>query len=296
MELAMPGILGNRNTFSVAFRKPIEKYGDSRALELMRGRIRPFMLRRTKADVDIDLPEKTEIVERVPLGTAQRDLYESLRLILDKKVREALEARGVSGSSLVILDALTRLRQCCCDPRLVKTPEASKVKSSAKLDRLMGMLEELRDSGRRTLVFSQFTTMLSMIEDACKASGIEYVKLTGQTTKRDEVVERFQRGDVPVFLISLKAGGVGLNLTKADTVIHYDPWWNPAAEQQATDRAHRIGQTKNVMVYKLVAEATLEEQILVMQQKKQTLTDSALKDGGLTHLGADDLRTLFQSL
>jgi len=296
MDLAMPGILGNRNTFSVAFRKPIEKYGDSRALDLMRQRIRPFLLRRRKSDVDIDLPEKTEIVERVPLGTAQRDLYESLRLILDKKVRDALAERGVSGSSLIILDALTRLRQCCCDARLVKTPEAAKVTSSAKLDRLMAMLEELKEAGRCTLVFSQFTSMLSIIEDACKSAGIGYVKLTGQTVKREAVIEKFQSGAVPVFLISLKAGGVGLNLTQADTVIHYDPWWNPAAENQATDRAHRIGQKKNVMVYKLVAESTLEEQILVMQQQKQKLTDSALKEGGLTHLGAEDLRALFQSL
>ncbi len=296
MDLAMPGILGNRSAFAVAFRKPIEKYGDSRALTLMRQRIRPFMLRRTKGDVDIDLPEKTEIVERVRLGTAQRDLYESLRLILDKKVRDALAERGVSGSSLILLDALTRLRQCCCDARLVKTPEAKKVKSSAKLERLMTMLEELCDAGRCTLVFSQFTSMLSIIEDACKAVGIRYVKLTGQTTKREAVIEKFQSGTVPVFLISLKAGGVGLNLTQADTVIHYDPWWNPAAENQATDRAHRIGQTKNVMVYKLVAEATLEEQILVLQRQKQKLTDSALKEGGLTHLGAEDLRALFQSL
>ncbi len=296
VDLAMPGILGNKNTFSVVFRKPIEKQGDSRALELMRQRIRPFMLRRTKGEVDLDLPEKTEIIERVTLDTEQRDLYESLRLIMDTKVREALKERGVSGSSLIILDALTRLRQCCCDPRLVKTPEARKVKTSAKLERLMDMLEQLADAGRCTLVFSQFTSMLTIIEKRCKEAGIGYVKLTGQTRKREEVIDTFQAGGVPVFLISLKAGGVGLNLTQADTVIHYDPWWNPAAETQATDRAHRIGQTKNVMVYKLVTEATVEEQILVMQKQKQKLTDSALKEGGLTHFGADDLRALFQSL
>ena len=160
----------------------------------------------------------------------------------------------------------------------------------------MTMLAELKEAGRCTLVFSQFTSMLSIIEGECKAAGIGYVKLTGQTVKREAVIEKFQSGEVPVFLISLKAGGVGLNLTQADTVIHYDPWWNPAAENQATDRAHRIGQTKNVMVYKLVAEATLEEQILVMQKQKQKLTDSALKEGGLTHLGAEDLNALFQSL
>lgn len=296
VDLVMPGLLGSQRTFQVVFRKPIEKYGESRALELLRQRIRPFMLRRTKATVDIDLPEKTKIVERIALDPAQRDLYESLRLVLHKEVRAALQSRGVEGSSLIILDAMLRLRQCCCDPRLVKIPEARKVKTSAKLDRLMTMLDELADSGRFVLVFSQFTTMLDLIATECDKSDIGYVKLTGATRKREEVIARFQNAEVPVFLISLKAGGVGLNLTQADTVIHYDPWWNPAVEEQATDRAHRIGQTKNVMVYKLVAEATLEERICVMQDEKRSLTDAALHDGGLSHFGADDLHSLFQSL
>jgi superfamily II DNA or RNA helicase len=296
VDMVMPGVLGSASTFHTVFRRPIERQGDSRALDLLRQRIRPFLLRRSKSEVDVDLPEKSEIIERIPLDTAQRDLYESLRLTLDKEVRAALKSRGVEGASLIILDALLRLRQCCCDPRLVKIPEARKAKRSAKLDRLMGMLSELEDEGRFTLVFSQFTTMLSLIEEECKKSDIPYVKLTGQTRDREKVIRQFQDGQAPVFLISLKAGGVGLNLTRADTVIHYDPWWNPAAEKQATDRAHRIGQTKNVMVYKLVAEGTLEERICVMQKEKQQLTDSALREGGLTHFGADDLRALFQSL
>ncbi len=296
VDLAMPGVLGTSTTFHAVFRRPIEKYGESRALQLLRQRIRPFLLRRKKNEVDIDLPEKTEIVERIPLDTAQRDLYESLRLLLDKEVRSALKSRGVEGSSIIILDALLRLRQCCCDPRLVKIPEARKAKRSAKLERLMSMLSELEDSGRFTLVFSQFTTMLGLIEAECKKSGISYVKLTGQTRNREKVIRQFQEGHAAVFLISLKAGGVGLNLTQADTVIHYDPWWNPAAENQATDRAHRIGQSKRVMVYKLVAESTLEERICVMQKEKQQLTDAALREGGITHFGADDLRALFQSL
>jgi superfamily II DNA or RNA helicase len=296
VDLVMPGVLGTSSTFHAVFRRPIEKYGESKALELLRQRIRPFLLRRRKSEVDIDLPEKTEIIERIPLDTAQRDLYESLRLLLDKEVRSALKTRGVEGSSLIILDALLRLRQCCCDPRLVKIPEARKAKRSAKLDRLMSMLSELEDAGRFTLVFSQFTTMLGLIEEECKQSGISYLKLTGQTRDREKVIRQFQAGEAAVFLISLKAGGVGLNLTQADTVIHYDPWWNPAAENQATDRAHRIGQSKRVMVYKLVAESTLEERICVMQKEKQQLTDAALREGGITHFGADDLRALFQSL
>ncbi|MBL4633427.1 MAG: DEAD/DEAH box helicase [Kofleriaceae bacterium] len=296
IDLVMPGLMGNRSTFAMVFRKPIEKYGDSRALKLLQQRIRPFLLRRKKSEVDIDLPEKTVVLEHITLDTQQRDLYESLRVVLDKKVRKALTARGVQASSLVILDALLRLRQCCCDPRLVKLPQAQKVKTSAKLDRLMSMLDELADAGRFTLVFSQFTSMLRLIEEECKEKGIGYVTLTGQTRNRDAVIARFQAGDVPVFLISLKAGGVGLNLTQADTVIHYDPWWNPAVENQASDRAHRIGQTKNVMVYKLIAEKTLEDRICVMQKEKQLLTDAALSEGGLTHFGADDLRALFQSL
>lgn len=296
IDLVMPGLMGNRSTFGMVFRKPIEKYGDDRALSLLQKRIRPFLLRRKKSEVDIDLPDKTEVLEHITLDTAQRDLYESLRVVLDKEVRKALAARGVQASSLVILDALLRLRQCCCDPRLVKLTQASKVKTSAKLDRLMSMLEELADSGRFVLVFSQFTSMLSLIEEECQEAGIGYVKLTGQTRNRDSVIERFQSGEVPVFLISLKAGGVGLNLTRADTVIHYDPWWNPAVERQATDRTHRIGQTKNVMVYKLIAEKTVEDRICVMQKEKQQLTDAALSEGGITHFGADDLHALFRSL
>lgn len=296
VDWVMPGLLGSKSSFRVVFRKSIEESANKEALEFLRKRLRPFLLRRTKADVDIDLPEKTEMIERIILDTAQRDLYESLRVILDKKVRDALKARGVQASSLIILDALLRLRQCCCDPRLVKTAEAERTRSSAKLDRLMAMLDELTDAGRSVLVFSQFTSMLELIEVECQKAEIGYLKLTGATQKRDELVRRFQDGEAPVFLISLKAGGVGLNLTRADTVIHYDPWWNPAVERQASDRVHRIGQDKKVMVYKLVAQDTLEERICVMQSEKQNLSDAALHDGGMSHFGAEDLQALFQSL
>jgi superfamily II DNA or RNA helicase len=291
IDLAMPGFLGRKLTFDVAFRRPIEKYGDGDRLDLLRQRVRPFMLRRTKDAVAPDLPPRTEIVEHIELDTAQRDLYESLRLSLDQDVRAALRARGVQGASLVVLDALLRLRQCCCDPRLIAQQEPS-----AKLERLVAMLDELADAGRSVLVFSQFTSMLRLIEEACRAAGLATLVLTGQTRRRDDVVRAFQAGECPIMLVSLKAGGTGLNLTRADTVIHYDPWWNPAAEDQASDRAHRIGQTRAVFIYKLVARGTLEERILELQRQKRTLTAATLHGAGASHLAPADLGALYEQL
>jgi superfamily II DNA or RNA helicase len=327
LDLAMPGVLGRRKAFDAVYRRAIEERGDRPRLELLRARIRPFLLRRTKERVLAELPPKTEIIERIELDAAQRDLYETLRLTLDDRVRKALALRGLQGASMVILDALLKLRQCCCDPRLVKVPATRAVSGSrpagrssaaarsalgppddaagvqpdaahlrfgsAKLERLLEMLTELVDSDRSTLVFSQFATMLGLIEAACARAGLATLTLTGATRDRDDVIRRFQAGHAKIFLVSLKAGGVGLNLTRADTVIHYDPWWNPAAEAQATDRAHRIGQDKPVMVYKLVARGTLEETICTLQDEKRALTEAALQDGGVTHLAADDLRALF---
>jgi superfamily II DNA or RNA helicase len=296
LDLVMPGLLGRRTTFDGVFRTPIEKYGSERALELLRQRIRPFLLRRAKRTVALELPAKTEIVELVELEPEQRDLYESLRLSLDQGVRAALAARGEHGVNLAVLDALLKLRQCCCDPRLVKTPTAAKVTGSAKLERLIAMLEELADAGRFTLVFSQFTSMLALIGEALAAAGIGYLELTGATRDRDGVVRAFQAGRAPVLLVSLKTGGTGLNLTRADTVIHYDPWWNPAAEDQATDRAHRIGQDRQVFVYKLVAQGTLEQRIVELQGAKRALTDAALAGGGASEPAAADLAALYHQL
>jgi SNF2 family DNA or RNA helicase len=197
------------------------------------------------------------------------------------------------------LDALLKLRQTCCDPRTLSLKEAQKIKESAKLDLLMEMLPEQLEEGRRILVFSQFTKMIALIEIELKAHNIEYSKLTGQTRKRDEAIERFKSGEVDVFLISLKAGGVGLNLTEADTVIIYDPWWNPAVETQAADRAHRIGQDKPVFVYKLMTENTVEEKILAMQEKNRALADSIYNSGKEEKsfkLTSDDLSELFKPL
>ena len=271
----MPGFLGSQTRFKELFRTPIEKLGDSERLLQLRSRITPFMLRRTKGEVVTELPDKIESVTSIELSGKQADLYETIRLSTEKAVRDALAEKGLAKSQIQILDALLKLRQVCCDPRLVPLDAAKKVKQSAKLEHLMAVLPEMLAEGRRVLLFSQFTSMLTLIEEALRThGGIQWAKLTGQSQKRDEIIERFTSGEVPLFLISLKAGGVGLNLPQADTVIHYDPWWNPAVEDQATGRAHRIGQQNQVFVYKLVAQGTIEERILALQARKAALAES----------------------
>jgi superfamily II DNA or RNA helicase len=289
----MPSLLGDRKSFTARFRTPIEKRGDVLRSGQLARRLKPFMLRRTKAEVATDLPPKTEIIRRVDLDTEQRDLYETIRLSMHDKIRGEIAAHSLARSQIVVLDALLKLRQVCCDPRLVKLEAAQKV-SSAKLDCLMEMLNEMVEEGRRVLVFSQFTSMLDLIKPALDEAGIRFVELTGRTVDRAGPVQSFQAGEVPVFLISLKAGGKGLNLTAADTVIHYDPWWNPAVERQATDRAYRIGQDKPVFVYKLVAAGTVEERILEMQERKGDLAATTLDGAAHTApLDAEDIDLLF---
>ena len=270
----MPGFLGSQKRFKELFRTPIEKNGDSERLAQLRSRVTPFMLRRTKQQVATELPEKVESIAGVTLDGKQADLYETIRLTTEKAVRDALADKGLARSQIQILDALLKLRQVCCDPRLVPLASAQKIRQSAKLDLLMELLPEMLAEGRRVLLFSQFTSMLELIEEALQARGLSWAKLTGQSKNRDALIERFTSGAVPLFLISLKAGGVGLNLPQADTVIHYDPWWNPAVENQATDRAHRIGQKNRVFVYKLVAHGTIEERILALQERKAALAES----------------------
>jgi SNF2 family DNA or RNA helicase len=270
----MPGFLGSQQRFKEMFRTPIEKLGDSARMVQLRTRITPFMLRRTKALVASELPPKVETVMPVEMTGAQADLYETIRLGMERTVREALQSKGLAKSQITILDALLKLRQVCCHPQLVPLDAAKKVNASAKLDQLMTLLPEMLAEGRRILLFSQFTSMLTLIEAELKKRKLPWVKLTGQSQQRDAIIEQFTSGQVPLFLISLKAGGVGLNLPQADTVIHYDPWWNPAVEAQATDRAHRIGQTQSVWVIKLVAQGTIEERILVLQERKAQLASS----------------------
>ena len=275
-DFLMPGFLSDNRSFNRTWRMPIEKEGDAVRLELLHKRIKPFILRRRKEDVVLELPPKTIIVRAVELEGPQRDLYETVRSMMDSKVREEIAMKGLQRSQIIILDALLKLRQVCCDPRLLKSVHAKKIEQSAKLELLMDMVPEMVDEGRRILIFSQFTEMLGLIEKALTKAKISYVKLTGQTQNREEPVREFQNGSVPVFLISLKAGGVGLNLTAADTVIHYDPWWNPAAENQATDRAHRLGQDKAVFVYKLTVAGSIEERMLALQDQKSQLANSVL--------------------
>ena len=292
----MPGLLGDRKGFAKRFRTPIEKNNnDVRRVQLVR-RIAPFLLRRTKAEVATDLPPKHIILRRINLAPEQRELYETIRATLHDEVREKIAELSAAQSRIVVLDALLKLRQVCCDPRLVKLPSARLVESSSKLDDLLEMITEMVPEGRRILLFSQFTSMLDLIKPQLAARGIGFVELRGDTRDRAEPVRAFESGEVPLFLISLKAGGRGLNLTAADTVIHYDPWWNPAVEDQASDRAHRIGQTKSVFVYKLIAADTVEDRIVELQQRKADLANIALSGAGeLAGLGADDLEFLFGS-
>ncbi|WP_040787612.1 DEAD/DEAH box helicase [Massilia niastensis] len=288
----IPGLLGDEKAFNAGFRKPIEQHGDSLRKELLVRRLKPFMLRRTKDKVATELPPKTEIVLPVELGGSQRDLYETVRVAMDRKVRDEIDRKGLARSQIVILDALLKLRQVCCDPRLLKSAGEA---GSAKLDTLMELLETLLSEGRKVLVFSQFTSMLALIADELRARAVEFAVLTGDTVDRAAPVAAFQQGQAGVFLVSLKAGGVGLNLTAADTVIHYDPWWNPATENQATDRAWRIGQEQPVFVYKLIARGTLEEKIQDMQRRKGELANAMLAPETelATGIGPDDLQAIF---
>jgi superfamily II DNA or RNA helicase len=280
VDLAVPGLLGDEGAFRRFYRVPIEKQHDEECQQRLNLRLAPFILRRTKAQVAQELPPKTEITRRVVLEGRQRDLYEGLRLSLAEELREVIAQRGIAHSGIVVLDALLKLRQVCCDPRLVKLEVARGVTESAKFEMLMEMLPALLDEGRKVLLFSQFTGMLKLIAAELDRRRIRYVTLTGETRDRAEPVQRFQNGEVPLFLLSLKAGGVGLNLTAADTVIHYDPWWNPAAEAQASDRAHRIGQDKPVFVFRLITSGTVEERIEELKARKAELAAAVLEGGG----------------
>lgn len=295
----MPGLLGDAKQFRQFFRVPIEKQGDIERRDLLARRVQPFMLRRTKNQVAQELPAKTEMTRMIELSGTQRDLYEAIRMTMEKKVRDAIAKQGLGKSQIVLLDALLKLRQVCCDPQLLSLPEAEMAHgNSAKLDTLMELLDNLMEEGRSVLVFSQFTSMLKLIETQLIARKYGYLKLTGQTQNRQTLVRSFQDGDAPIFLISLKAGGTGLNLTRADTVILYDPWWNPAVQDQATDRSHRIGQVNPVFVYKLITVGTVEEAILAIQDKKRALFDGILSnqtDGGVG-LTDEDIAQFFVPL
>lgn len=298
-DLLMPGFLGDARSFQRRWRRPIEGNGETLRAQLLARRVRPFILRRRKEDVAAELPPRTEVVRRVVLEGGQRALYESVRLAVDERVRSLLQRQGLARSQIEVLDALLKLRQVCCDPRLVQGPGSRA--GSAKLDWLADALPALVDEGRRVLVFSQFTSMLALVGERLAALQLPFLELTGDTpsSRRWDVVRRFQsRQAEAVMLLSLKAGGVGLNLTAADTVILLDPWWNPAVERQAADRAHRIGQDRPVFVYSLVAEGSIEERMLALQARKAALAESVLGHDteGAAKFGEDDLRGLLAPL
>ena len=299
-DFLMPGFLGDSRSFTRLWRRPIEGNGETLRAQLLAQRVRPFILRRKKEEVATELPPKIEAIRRVQLQGRQRDLYESVRVAADEQVRRVLARKGFAGGQIAILDALLKLRQVCCDPYLLKGMLHERDMERAKLEQLRDMLPALVAEGRRVLVFSQFTEMLQLIEEELDTLGLPWLALTGATPPavRGAVVAQFQTGTVSIFLVSLKAGGVGLNLTAADTVIHLDPWWNPAVEEQATARAHRIGQARTVFVYRLVVEGSIEERILELQSRKAALADSVLgSDNGLeVKFSAEDLQGLLAPL
>ena len=296
----MPGFLGDARHFAAHWRKPIEENGETLRAALLAQRVRPFILRRRKQDVASELPPRTEVIQRVQLQGQQRELYESVRVAADVQVRRVLQRQSFNGAQISILDALLKLRQVCCDPYLVKGSKPGPSIERAKLERLAELLPTLLEEGRRVLVFSQFTELLDLIAQQLLTLKLPFLSLTGKTPtqERGKVVQRFQAQEVPVLLLSLKAGGIGLNLTAADTVIHMDPWWNPAVEEQATARAHRIGQDRPVFVYKLVVEGSIEERMLELQARKLALANSVLGHdaAGALKFDAADLAALLAPL
>jgi superfamily II DNA or RNA helicase len=299
-DLLMPGFLGDARSFTRQWRKPIETNGETLRAQLLAQRVRPFILRRRKEDVATELPPKTEVIRRVQLQGQQRALYESVRVAADEQVRRVLKRQSFAGAQIAILDALLKLRQVCCDPYLVKGTKTAPTMERAKMALLLDMLPELVAEGRRVLVFSQFTEMLTLVQAELAAIELPHLMLTGDTPVRSRgtVVRQFQAEAAPIMLVSLKAGGVGLNLTAADTVIHLDPWWNPAVEQQATARAHRIGQDQPVFVYKLVVQGSIEERMLALQARKAALAEGVLGHdaAAAVKFSAEDLQGLLAPL
>lgn len=288
MRFLNPGLFGNLEEFQQKIAIPIEKRQDKQASQHLKQLIKPFILRRTKEQVLWELPKKTEILQMLELNPKQQQLYEAVRAYYQTQILGLVESQGVEKSRLQILTALLRLRQACNDPRLVgldprkltaDMKEIMKSGVSTKLGELMRLVNEAVAEGHKVLVFSQFVEMIKLIEPELKNEKIKTWQLTGSTPamKRKEIIQDFQQCEAAgVFLLSLKAGGTGVNLTAADYVIHFDPWWNPAVENQATDRAHRIGQTKPVSVYKLITKNTIEEKILLLQVRKKKLVDEIL--------------------
>jgi SNF2 family DNA or RNA helicase len=274
LHFTHPGLLGARRDFDERYAKPIAQ-GDADAAARLRARTGRFVLRRTKQQVAPELPPRTEVVVQAELSPEERRVYDAIRATTRREVVEKLQ----DGAPLFqALEALLRLRQAACHTALVPGQSAER---SAKVDLLLEVLESAVSEGHKALVFSQWTSLLDRVEGPLRESGIDFLRLDGSTRDRGAVVEAFQdEAGPPVLLISLKAGGTGLNLTAADNVFILDPWWNPAVEDQAADRAHRIGQDRPVLVTRLVARDTVEERILALQESKRALARAALSDAG----------------
>ncbi|MEZ4295413.1 MAG: SNF2-related protein [Polyangiaceae bacterium] len=296
LDFANRGMLGTERKFEERFERPIVQDRAGPAAAELRSRVRPFLLRRTKAQVLTELPPKEEIDAVCLPAPAQRTAYDALAAVLLRDVEGSIASMGLKRSGLIVLTALLRLRQMCCDPRLVDASRPASM--SAKRTAFLSLVRELRDEGRRALVFSQFVELFTLWRKDLDSEGISYEYLDGSTRNRDEVVRRFQEGDATLFLLSLKAGGSGLNLTAADTVIHCDPWWNPAVEAQATDRTHRMGQTRAVTVYKLIVRGTIEEKIAELKAAKRSLADAVIHEdeGALRGLQEEDVRLLLAGI
>ena len=297
LDFVNPGLLGDEMHFGRFYRVPIEKGRNEERLMALRELVAPYILRRLKRDVAKELPPKTEVMRPIELRGPQRELYESIRVAAHAEVRRLIRKKGMAASTIPILGALTKLRQVCCDPRLVRMGSAGTIRDSAKYDLFFELLEKQLEGGHRVLVFSQFTSMLALLAAGLKERKIVYSELTGATVDRAAAVDKFEGGKAEVFLISLKAGGTGLTLTSADVVIHYDPWWNPAVQAQATDRAYRIGQKKPVMSYHLFAAGSVEERILGLQRSKRHVADAILGNGhAASALSENDVDVLFAPL
>ncbi|AMD94114.1 DEAD/DEAH box helicase [Desulfomicrobium orale] len=296
-EFLMPGFLGSQAAFQKGFVKPI-KDGDDDSLGYLKARVKPFILRRTKNEVAKDLPPKVENIYYSALLEDQMELYTALAKKLKEQVLQDVDEKGIGQSQISILDALLKLRQICCHPRLLKLdmPGLNTNLSSGKFEAFKDLVTSIIDDGHKVLVFSQFVQMLHIIRNWLHMVEIPFCYLDGTSKDRFEQVDRFNNSpEIPIFLISLKAGGTGLNLTSADYVIHYDPWWNPAVEDQATDRTHRIGQTRQVFSYKMICENTVEEKILKLQESKKGIADSIIPgQSAWKSLTRSDLEMLFE--
>lgn len=296
-DFLMPGFLLSVAEFNTRYVNPIMERQDKTVEKRLKLQIYPFILRRMKRDVAKDLPDKVENIAYCELTDEQKDFYLQVLDSTKEELFKSIEQNGLEKSRLSIFSALLRLRQICCHPRLYDKENVKHIMSSGKFEKLKSMLEEIISEDHRVLLFSQFVNMLDIVKGWLEREGIEYEYLTGKTKDRQAAVEHFNNSKIPIFLISLKAGGTGLNLTGADYVIHYDPWWNPAVEDQATDRAYRIGQTKKVFVYRLITKNTVEEKIQKLKTIKRNLVDSVISvDRNIVKsLTMDDIREIFSA-